>query len=56
MAIKETHKEVPPTHRFPDGSRINYYRSHKDGLVYGELINAKGKMQGKRFRYLGDTP
>lgn len=53
--IKHEHKEVPPTHHFPDGDSIRYAR-HKDGFVYGGHINKKGKLVGKLFRYLGDTP
>lgn len=57
--MKSEHKEVPPAHYFPDGDKIQYWRSHKDGLVYGQLINKKGKPSkphGKPFKYLGETP
>lgn len=53
--MKTEHQEVPKTHFFSDGDKVVYWRG-KNGLVYGQLVNAKGKTVRQKFTYLGDTP
>lgn len=54
--IKREHKEVPPAHYFPDGSKISYWRSNSDDLIYGQLVSKQGRLISGKFLYLGDTP